>query len=220
MGAWMVIAGGVSAYETPRWTRMGNLNGTHLDIVTPNQPGFTNMYAADGQLLPAAQWTGYFPDLVGWIASQSGMTYTLYAPTTNASGCESATNGNYGCGQKDVTEIGVRDMYMGLYYVTPSRLEAGLMTRSFTGDAGTLASALILICLLCHMTLKQSRARMRLRGWRSQLTCDARCLHRYRRGAEGWRHGHALRVPDEAVQRVGGQAVHAHWSGVHGLGEA
>ena len=94
------------------------------------------MYAPNGQLLPAAQWTGYFPDLIGWIANQSGMTYTLYAPTADASDCSDATTGNYGCGQKDVTETGVRDMYMGLYYVTPSRLEAGLMTRSFTGDAG------------------------------------------------------------------------------------
>ena len=159
ISAWMIILGGVSAYETPKWTRMGNLNGTHLKIVTPNQPGFTNMYAADGSLLAADEWTGYFPDLIGWIASQSGMTYTLYAPTTQASGCGNATAGSYGCGQKDVTEIGVRDMYMGLYYVTPSRLESGLMTRSFTGDAGTLASALTLICLLRHMAREQSRAR-------------------------------------------------------------
>jgi len=142
--------------------REGNLAGTHLDIVTVDQPGFTNMHDATGALLPPTQWTGYFPDLISWIANQSGMTYTLYAPTTGGSGCESATAGNYGCGQKDVTELGLRDMYMGLYYVTPSRLEAGLMTRSFTGDAGTLASA-------PHVCVPAPQ-RVLLQAWRSQLT--------------------------------------------------
>ena len=121
--------------------REGDLTGTHLNIVTVEQPGFTNMYAANGSLLPSAQWTGYFPDLIQWIATQSGMTYTLYAPSGTASNCTGASAGNYGCGQKDVTELGLRDMYMGLYYVTPARLQAGLMTRSFTGDAGTPPSA-------------------------------------------------------------------------------
>ena len=126
-----------SACAPSSTAREGDLSGTHLSIVTPNQPAFTNMYASDGSLLPSTQWTGYFPEMIEWIANQSGMSYTLYAPSANASGCAGASSGNYGCGQKDVTEIGVRDMYMGLYYVTPSRLEAGLMTRSFTGDAGT-----------------------------------------------------------------------------------
>ena len=156
------MAVGVSGYTPPAWSRKGNLNGTHLTIVTPEQPGFTNMYSSNGQLLPATQWTGYFPDMISWIANQSGMTYTLYAPSSNASGCAGAASGNYGCGQKDVTEIGLRDMYMGLYYVTPSRLEAGLMTRSFTGDAGMPPpSTLLLVHGVCCSCMSHTAACLR-----------------------------------------------------------
>jgi hypothetical protein len=116
----------------------GNLTGTHLNIVTVNQPGFTNMYDSSGTLLPSTQWTGYFPDLLQWIGRQSGMTYTLTAPSGAGSSCASGADnsGNYGCGQQDVTELGTSDMYVGLYYVTAQRLQAGLMSRTYTGDAG------------------------------------------------------------------------------------
>jgi hypothetical protein len=118
--------------------RAGNLIGYHLNITTVNQPGFTNMMSSDGSMLPPSQWTGYFVDLMAWIATQSGMNYTLSAPTGLGSKCSTSSSnaGNYGCAQQDVTEVGVTDMYLGLFYVTASRLEAGLMTRTYTGDAG------------------------------------------------------------------------------------
>uniref|UniRef100_A0A7S2IDS5 Solute-binding protein family 3/N-terminal domain-containing protein n=1 Tax=Haptolina brevifila TaxID=156173 RepID=A0A7S2IDS5_9EUKA len=96
------------------------------------------MYDSSGTLLPSTQWTGYFPDLLQWIGRQSGMTYTLTAPSGAGSSCASGADntGNYGCGQQDVTELGTSDIYVGLYYVTAQRLQAGLMSRTFTGDAG------------------------------------------------------------------------------------
>ena len=113
-----------------------NLSGQHLRIVTINENRFTTMLDDSGALLPAANWTGLIPEMIGWIANQSGFTYTLTSPSGNGSSCTPADGSGtqleysrqYNCGQDDVTQLGVADVYAGAFYVTESRLEAGAMS--------------------------------------------------------------------------------------------
>lgn len=101
--------------------------------------------ATTGELLPAAEWTGMLPEMLVWISAQAGFTYTLSPPSGNGSACHAPVGDTpswlayatqYQCAEADVTELGISDVYMGVFYVTQPRLEQGLMTTPFDGHAG------------------------------------------------------------------------------------
>ena len=103
----------------------GNLSGTHLRITTVQENRFTQALDADGELLPPGNWTGMFPEMISWISVQAGFTYELLTPSGNGTACHPPGGGDrmlyltqYGCAESDVTELGISDVYMGVFYVT------------------------------------------------------------------------------------------------------
>ena len=66
---------------------------------------------------------GFVVDMLEWVAQRAGFTYTLHAPTGNGSHCKASAGvtsldqyaGQYNCGQDDVTELGLTDVYWGAF---------------------------------------------------------------------------------------------------------
>jgi hypothetical protein len=123
----------------------GNLRGVHLRITMVQEPRYTEMTNhSSGELLHPSRWSGMTVEILRWIAEQAGFTYTLLSASGNGSECEPpngvGTRSNYSqqynCAQGDVTELGISDVYMGTFFVTPDRLEAGLMTKAWDSDSG------------------------------------------------------------------------------------
>ena len=88
-------------------------------------------------------------DMIEWVSSKAGFTYTLSSPMGQGPNCKhsedpSATSSQYAvqynCGSDDVT-AGRTDMYWALYYITPGRLETNLMTVPFMSDVGVTLTA-------------------------------------------------------------------------------
>ena len=126
----------------------GNLSGHHLRITSVNEPRYFDMLdPLSGALLPVSEWSGLFPEMIEWIATQAGFSYTLLTASGNGSSCHplgsaaaaSTYASQYGCAQDDVTELGLTDVYAGAFYVTQSRLRAGFMTTPYDCKSGLAA---------------------------------------------------------------------------------
>jgi len=142
-----------SSQETPP-----NLNGAYFRITAVQENGFLDIDDSDSSF----RFYSYLPDLIQAIAKNANFTYDLLTPSGRGSRCDppivdSISNElyqrsdydvsyrtQYTCGESDTVDIPrtnySTDMYLGLFYVTPSRRLQNPFSLPFVPPyAGTLA---------------------------------------------------------------------------------
>ena len=126
--------------------RRGDLVGRHFDITIVETAPFVmpidGDYFCDGLhcVLPSGSaFQGLVPSMIYEMSLRAGFTYTLHTASGHGSGCspgQEALSSNYGCAQKDVTELGATHMYWGDFYATPARANASLFSQPFLASTG------------------------------------------------------------------------------------
>ena len=119
----------------PDCGRTGNLSGLHLHVTAIFDPAFVNNLrnpndslsangsasaVANDMLLPQAKWDGFVMDMFEWLAAHAGFTYTLHTPSGLGADCVNNSGampfvGQYKCGQNDVIELNITDVYLGMF---------------------------------------------------------------------------------------------------------
>jgi hypothetical protein len=71
----------------------GNLSGLHLRITVIHHSLATNTgyddpaLIAKNELRPSSEWTGFWVDMIDWVAMRGGFTYSLHVPSGNGTDC-------------------------------------------------------------------------------------------------------------------------------------
>jgi hypothetical protein len=137
---------GVPQVFSPGDPFIGNLSRVHLHITTVHDSVAMNMgLTADG-MLPWTEWTGFQRDVIDWVATHAGFTYTLHSPSGDGPACPRKKDGsklllhqyagNYNCGGDDVYTNNQTHVYWAQYYITPWRLGNSLFSVPVLSDVG------------------------------------------------------------------------------------
>lgn len=135
------------------------LNGQHFRISVLEEKGFLDVNEVVIGDETELYYSGYLIDMLEALArpNRANFTYTLLAPSGYGSMCNPQLEPNspddaynalyrtqYNCGASDVNDVPLlptsTDMYLGMYYVTPSRQLTNQFTIPFLPPfSGTLA---------------------------------------------------------------------------------
>jgi len=119
-----------------------NLQGAHFKITALEESGFLDIQENEEDDGSSLSYSGYLIDMIQSIAQpdRANFTYTLLPPSGYGSLCvpqlepgsesslayDKSYRTQYNCGASDTNDLPLMtnystDMYLGMYYVTPSR---------------------------------------------------------------------------------------------------
>ena len=109
-------------FHVSEWLRGRTLTVTVVEDDGPDGV-FARTRSGSGNPLNESKYSGFVVDVLRELRGRAGFTLKMPAPSEQGSQCEDCDTcaTSYLCGEDDVLELSVSDVFAGMYYITKER---------------------------------------------------------------------------------------------------